>query len=362
MIRFEHEPAAAPIVRPLNSLQSHLAVDSHHTSFIMPQIQLPELPDLTADLQRLIEQVPAGRVTTYGDLARGLGNVIASRWIGSFLLHDPRAEDWPTHRVIRADGSLGLYGMGSVDDKAKRLTAEGVEISAGKVELKRFGVNNFTSSQPLRELQALQERIPQQCSLQPPENIPRTVAGMDVSYTAGDIGIGGYALVDVASGELIWSTTLRCVVSFPYISTYLSFRELPVLAALLEAASEAGFPADSYMIDGAGIMHPRRAGIATHFGVAANLPTMGVTKKMLVGAFRSENMKIDDPREVEHQDETLGVALRPRLSSKKLIWVSPGHRMNVHVACALARRLLRGRHLPEPIYWADRLSRQETKR
>ena len=151
---------------------------------------------------------------------------------------------------------------------------------------------------------------------------------------------------------------MRCEVKFPYISSYLSFRELPVLVDLYDAARNAGRLADLFMIDGTGIMHPRRAGIATHFGILTDTPTLGITKKLLAGKFNGQDVPALEPRDVIDGDELLGVALRPRESSKKFIWASPGHRMDVATASATTLQMLRGRRLPEPIYWADRLSRK----
>jgi len=328
----------------------------------MDMTQLPSLPDLPAELERLVAQIPSGKVTTYGDLAKALGNVVAARWVGTFLLHDPRSADWPTHRVIRADGSLGLYAHGDEAAKARRLQEEGVRLRRGKVDLNTYGVDSFQTSRPLESLRRLQDRLPSACVLQADETEPRTIAGLDVSYAGGNVGVGGYALVDAASGELLWSTTVRCEVNFPYISSYLAFRELPVLVQLLQAARSADSLADVFMVDGAGIMHPRRAGIAAHFGVLADVPTIGITKKLLAGRFDEHNAAVREPRRVTHGDDVLGAAMRPRETSNKFIWASPGHRMDVETATAITLQTLRGRRLPEPIHWADRLSRQACSR
>ena len=324
----------------------------------MQPIELPQLPDLFSALHDLLRQVPEGHVTTYGDLAKGLGNVIASRWVASCLLHDKLSTRWPSHRVVRADGSLGLYAHGDANDKANALRAEGVSVAAGRVDLNTFGVRQFRSKRPLEALRKLQDEIPSRCVLAADEKQPKTVAGLDVSYAEGRIGVGGYALVDTKSGELLWSTTVECEVNFPYVSSYLAFRELPVLAELLHAADKANQLADVYMIDGAGIMHPRRAGVATHLGVIADIPTIGITKKLLAGKFDDQNALPKEPRDVNAGEERLGVALRPRETSKRFIWASPGHRMDVPTATELTIRLLCNRRLPAPIYWADRLSRQ----
>ncbi len=324
----------------------------------MPAANLPPLPDLPYHLANLLAQVPAGRVTTYGDLAKALGDVVASRWVASFFLHDERSNTWPTHRVLRGDGSLGLYAHGGEDAKAERLADEDVAIVGGKVNLDRYGVRDFQSTRPFEALRRIQDVVPGQCSLQPEAQPPRTIAGLDVSYAEGRVGVGGYALVDVQTAELIWSTTVRCQVDFPYISSYLSFRELPVLMELLAAARAADRIADIYLIDGAGIMHPRRAGVATHFGVLADVPTIGVTKKLLAGSFDARDIPAGEPRDVTDGGELLGTAIRPRESSKKFIWISPGHRCDVTTASEVVLNMLRGRRLPEPIYWADRISRQ----
>jgi deoxyribonuclease V len=321
---------------------------------------LPPLPDMVAQLQSLVDQVPAGRVTTYGALATALGDVIASRWVAHFLLHDVRSATWPSHRIVRADGNLGLYAHGDANDKATRLLAEGVAVAGGKADLATCSATINRQPQPLVALRELQASVRKQIRLQPLAQSPRWVAGLDVSYIGEHHGVGGYALVDTTAGKLAWSTTVTCDVPFPYISSYLTFRELPVLAQLLSAAKAADRLADVYMIDGAGVLHPRRIGVAAHFGVVADVPTIGVTKTHLAGSFDDRNMRPGEPREIHDCDEPLGFAIAPRASSKKLLYVSAGHRIDRVGACEVVQRLLLGHASPEPIYWADRLSRQAT--
>ena len=320
------------------------------------------IPNLPAELEQLLQQVPRGSVTTYGDLAKALGNVIAARWVGSFLLHHERSTDWPTHRVVRSDGTLGLYAHGDVEAKAVRLREEGANVMGDgdrlRVNLEAHRHAEFDSTRPLEALRRLQLELPGQCDLTAPSQPPNTVAGLDVSYGPGNLGIGGYALVEYEKGDVLWSTTVQYEVNFPYISSYLSFRELPVLQELLDTARAAGKLADVCMIDGAGIMHPRRCGIATHFGIACGVATIGVTKKLLAGAFDNNDVPARQPRDVTDGEDLLGVAIRPREISKRFIWSSPGHRMDVATAAEVTINMLRNHRLPEPIYWADRLSRQ----
>ena len=111
-------------------------------------------------------------------------------------------------------------------------------------------------------------------------------------------------------------------------------------------------------MNGSGILHPRHFGVAAHLGVAADAATIGVTKKLLCGKVDTEGMAARESRPVFHEDRLVGAALRPTSGSRRPLFVSPGHRVDVPFAEGVVRRLLLGRRLPEPLYWADRLSRE----
>jgi len=351
--------------------------------------RFPPIPDLAAVLARLISQTPAGRVTTCGDLAEALGDRIAARWVGHYTLHHEHDAQCACHRILRAGGLLGPYITGDINVKANQLIAEGVEIHGGVVDLERFGFREFRTDRPLEGLRRAQEAIRPRIVIRPRRRIPRFVGGVDVAYPKPEVGSAAYALVETATGRLVWSTTVRRRVPFPYITTYLSFREIPILLELLDAVRAAGKLAPVVLVDGTGILHHRRAGIASHLGVAASLATIGVTKKLLCGRGVEEGnmgrahqggqshfrrtkigtvpsrMKIGTvpippglSRPVMLDDRPAGVAIRPTPGSRRPIFVSPGHRADVAFADELVRRLLFGRRLPEPLYWADRLSRE----
>jgi deoxyribonuclease V len=67
----------------------------------------------------------------------------------------------------------------------------------------------------------------------------------------------------MVGGNVLWKTVVAEDVEFPYISTYLGFRELPVYLRSIDAARAGGRIADVLLVDGSGILHPRRAGIAS---------------------------------------------------------------------------------------------------
>lgn len=316
-----------------------------------------ELPDLPRALRELIAQVPAGRVTTCGALARALGNPVAARWVGHFTLNDESARACPGHRVVRAGGQLGGMIGGDEGVKARRLAREGVEVRAGVVDLERFGFDRFRSERPLEELRQIQEQLAGQATLRARRRLPRLVGGVDVAYPGGGRAAAAYALVERGSGELVYSKTCVRRVNFPYITSYLAFRELPVLLALLDEVRAEGRLAEVVLVDGSGMLHPRQAGIATHLGVVAGLPTVGVIKKLLCGRVDIEGMGAGKSRPVVHEDRPVGVALRPTAGSRRPIFISPGHRVDVAFAERLVRGLLCGHRLPEPLHQADRLSR-----
>jgi deoxyribonuclease V len=319
-------------------------------------MELPPLPDLPHCLAELVRQVPVGRVATCGQLAEALGHRAAALWIADWSLNHEHDEQCCCHRVVRAIG-LGDYIAGGQRAKARRLRSEGVVIGRLGIDLARFGFHAFHGEQPLKSLLALQESLARRVSLTPPKRFPRLVGGVDVAYPAPGQARGAYALVDAASGEMLWSLTIRRPVSFPYITSFLSFRELPVHVEILRQVREAGRMADVLMVDGTGILHPRRAGIASHLGVLADLPTIGVSKKRLFGQVDCTGLAPGESRPVSIDEEPCGVALRPTAGSLRPIFISPGHRMSVRLAEQLVRDSLVGRRLPAAIYWADRLSK-----
>jgi deoxyribonuclease V len=83
-----------------------------------------------------------------------------------------------------------------------------------------------------------------------------------------------------------------------------------------------------------------------------------VTKKLLCGTVDIKGMAPGESRPVVHDDRLAGVAIRPTAGSLRPIFISPGHRVDVAFCEELVRRLLCGHRLPEPLYWADRLSRK----
>lgn len=145
--------------------------------------------------------------------------------------------------------------------------------------------------------------------------------------------------------------------TMPYIPGLLSFRELPAVVAAFDKVANRP---DLVMVDGQGIAHPRRMGIATHLGLWLDLPTIGVGKSRLCGHYD----EVPDIRgasvELTEKEECLGYVLRTR-EGVKPIFVSPGHRVSRETARAWVMACLTRYKLPEPTRQADRLASRRSR-
>ena len=321
-----------------------------------------DLPDLPQTLGQLQSQIPVGSVTTYGSLARALGDILASRWVGQYGLAHLHRPDCPCHRVIRSTGQLGGYISGNVDDKRRRLVEEGIAVDDGKIDLATYRFDDFQGDTPLEELRKVQQHLLGKLSLSCSCRRPSRIGGVDVSYAPDGRAVAAYALVDCASGQLVWSTSIVGRITFPYIPSCLAFRELPILLELIKRVRQHRRVADCLMVDGSGILHQRRAGIATLLGIMADLPTIGVTKKLLCGQVDIAEMHHGEIRSVVEEETVIGTALCSGRASSRPLYISPGQGLTVGDSTSLVIEMLQGHRLPEPIYWADRLSRQYAHR
>lgn len=322
-----------------------------------------QLPDLSAQLARLIAQIPAGRVTTYGDLADALGLRTAARWVGEFMREHEHTPECVCHRVVRKDGDLGLYLRERTPaEKAARLQSEDVDVTDGVVEdFAEIVFRRFQSKKPLARLIEIQHELAERVYLEPLAALPPIVAGLDVSYGADGAAVGACAIVETETGHLVWSATHRVAAPLPYIPSLLTFRELPALLALANEARRQFPDLKLFLVDGNGILHPRGAGIATCFGVVLGVPTIGVAKSQLCGKVENELPPIEGCLPMSVEGKVVGAVFQRSRQAHRL-YISPGQRIDLAGSLRAVKRLDFGHRLPEPLYWADRLSRVEAKR
>jgi deoxyribonuclease V len=131
---------------------------------------------------------------------------------------------------------------------------------------------------------------------------------------------------------------------FPYIPGLLSFRESPLVLA---ACQKLTLTPDLILVDGQGIAHPRRLGLATHLGLCLNTATIGCAKSRLCGQHTALAMEPGIYTELVDRGETIGAALRTRLRVAP-VYVSIGHRVDLETAIRWVLACCRGYRLPEP--------------
>ena len=188
----------------------------------------------------------------------------------------------------------------------------------------------------------------------------RTVAGFVVGFEqSGTITRATAVLLDAMTLQPLDTRIVRMATGMPYIPGLLGFRELP---ALLEVLAQLPQAPDLAFVDGHGIAHPRRLGIAALFGVASGLPTIGVAKKTLVGTAAALHQTRGAYTPLRDGQAQIGWVLRSKPGCNPL-FVSPGHRVAMASAAELVMRFVTTYRLPEPTRLADPIaSRPERQR
>lgn len=207
----------------------------------------------------------------------------------------------------------------------------------------------------MRSLLAAQKLVADMATIRDDFAPIRLIAGVDQAF-AGDLILSGIVVLDYASLEMVERVHSIEKVTFPYIPTFLSFREGP---AIVSAFRKLKNRPDILMVDGAGINHPRRAGIATHVGVALDVPTIGITKKILCGTGKEPD-EIGEAAPLLYEERKIGWLLKSSRRGRAII-VAPGHRVSLDSSLSIVRSCIRGHKLPEPARLAHLYVNEEKK-
>jgi deoxyribonuclease V len=173
----------------------------------------------------------------------------------------------------------------------------------------------------------------------------RFVAGADIS-SADSRGAARAAVVVLRYPELniVEVKVSEAEMAFPYIPGLLSFRESPLILAACEKLDNVP---DLILIDGQGIAHPRRFGLASHVGLFLDVPTIGCAKSVLCGRHEPLGEKAGSSAELLDKGEVIAAALRTK-SGVKPMYVSVGHKIDLASALWWVMECARGYRLPEP--------------
>lgn len=192
--------------------------------YINPKI-FSEKMNLYKEVYDLVKQIPKGMVSTYGSIARALGDEIAARAVGKILAENEDLDEIPCYRVIHQNGNIGKYRCGK-ERKRELLKKDGIDIENDRI--KNFGellFKDFETSHPLRSCREEQLKLRKKISLENELKDIETVGGIDVAYD-GRKAYGAYVDMN-KKREIIERKIIATEVNFPYIPTYLSYRELP---------------------------------------------------------------------------------------------------------------------------------------
>ena len=174
---------------------------------------------------------------------------------------------------------------------------------------------------------------------------PRFIAGVGISAGKAQ-GMAQVAAIVLSypAPRLLETSLAQGKLDFPYILGLLSYRELLLILA---ACHKLSVTPDLILVDGQGVAHPRRMGLACHLGLFLDRPTIGCAKSRFCASYQAPGDKSGSYSEVVDKGEIMGVALQPRPSVKP-VYVSTGHKIDLVNSTYWVLKCCRGYRLPEP--------------
>lgn len=189
-----------------------------------------------------------------------------------------------------------------------------------------------------------QNKLQTKIKIEPLRKEVKTVAGADISFNRGsNVLYAGFVVLRLPDLKVIARSLARKEVHFPYIPGLLAFREVP---ALIKAWNQLPAKPDVVIVDGHGIAHPRRLGIATHFGVLTDQPAIGCAKNLLTGKYGELDTSQGSHQFLFEGEEKIGMAYRSRANVNP-VFISPGHYVSFDDTRTIIQQCLTGYKLPE---------------
>jgi deoxyribonuclease V len=178
----------------------------------------------------------------------------------------------------------------------------------------------------------------------------KTIGGIECNQ-AGDKLLACIVVCQYPSMEVLEEKSFLLNDPLPYRPGFIAYREMP---AMIEAVNKLENEPDLLLVKGPGILHPRKIGIASHLGLALNLPTIGVSEKLTYG--KVENGK------VMVRGEVMGFEIITREYAKP-VYVSPGHQVSIGAVLNIIPKTIQHPHkLPEPLHLAHKYGKKKAKR
>ncbi len=198
----------------------------------------------------------------------------------------------------------------------------------------------------IAEAQEYQRQLASQVQIVPLRQPVRYILGLDCAFVrkqGAEWIVAGAVLWDVKKQQVVQQQVYVGSVTFPYVPGLLAFREMPALTQVVQTMPQP----DLIMVDGQGIAHPRRLGIASQFGLWAGCPTVGVAKSRLVGTYEPFPLQRGQWRPLYHRGEQIGTVVCTRDHVRPL-FISPGHLIDFEGATRWTLQTALRYRLPEP--------------
>lgn len=182
-----------------------------------------------------------------------------------------------------------------------------------------------------------------------------TIGGADISLNLYSSTIyAGIILLSFPGLKPVAYSLVKAETRFPYVPGFLAFREVPALVKVWEQMKRKP---DLLVVDGHGIAHPRRMGIAAHFGAVTGQASMGCAKKLLFGKYEEPAMQQGSSTPIFYREEIIGYAFRSKQQVKP-VFVSPGHQIGMQNSLEIIRKCTGKYRIPEPTRLAHELVNQ----
>ncbi|BAI80331.1 deoxyribonuclease V [Deferribacter desulfuricans SSM1] len=190
----------------------------------------------------------------------------------------------------------------------------------------------------------LQKKLAKKVKITPFNKDINLIAGIDVSFSIKHSLCFCSIVILNKNLEIVEISNAHRKINLPYIPGLLSFRELP---AIFLAYKKLKSHPDIFILDSQGIAHPRKLGLASHFGVVFNVPTIGCAKSKLVGKYKEPGHNKGDYTKLYHKNELVGYVLRSRTNVKP-IFISPGHLVDFESVLKIVLSTTCKYRIPEP--------------
>lgn len=179
------------------------------------------------------------------------------------------------------------------------------------------------------------------------------IVATDVGYK-GSKGVGVAVAYDAEKRREICHVAIVDDIDIPYVPGLLAFREAPLMTGAIKELSARCVDADVVMVNGHGVSHPRKFGIASHIGVVLDKPSIGIAKKLLYGS-----IVLDDKRREAIVVDGSIVGYVAKNIHGGSVYISVGHRLTPENALIITESVWNKHYpLPDPLYIADNLTKK----